>query len=319
MINYETTRKMRCACLLLVVLISCNQASDHDANIDYLGRKPPGENAVLFAPGIISTSSFEHSAPSFSPDGQTVLWTVMEMPSYQTRILQMDFANGKWSQPYSPTFCDSAANEVYPSFSPDGKDLYFSSSRKISTSDTIVKGNRLWKVRKNSNGWDSPILLDTIVSRGGDYACSVAESGNLYFTFGPFRSPDWNIYRSDMSNKEYARPVKLNFNGAGYEDGPFVAPDESYIIFESKRSESINGSIDLFICFRTKDGQWSEPKNMGPKINSTFDERFSRVSPDGKYLFFGSNRNQTEKQNGFDIFWIDAGIVEKLKNESPSR
>ena len=52
---------------------------------------------------------------------------------------------------------------------------------------------------------------------------------------------------------------------------------------------------------------------MGPKINSSFSERFSRVSPDGKYLFFGSNRNQTEKQPGFDIFWIDAGIIEELK------
>ena len=306
---------MRSAFLIFIILISCNQATDHKTIINYLGQKPPGENAELFGPGIISTSLFEHSAPSFSPDGQTVLWTLMEIPSYHTRILQMDFANGKWTQPYSPTFCDSTASEVYPSFSPDGKHLYFSSSRKIDGTDTLVKGNRLWKAKKNSNGWEAPTLVDTVVSKGGEYACSVAENGNLYFTFGPFRSPDWNIYKTELSNNKYSNPVKLSLNGTGYEDGPFIAPDESYIIFESKRTESINGSTDLFICFITKDGQLSEPKNMGSKINSSFDERFSRVSPDGKYLFFGSNRNQTEHQKGFDIFWIDAGIIEKLKKE----
>ena len=115
------------------------------------------------------------------------------------------------------------------------------------------------------------------------------------------------------NNSKYSKPTKLNFNGNGYEDGPFVAPDESYIIFESQRPESVNGSIDLFICFKNKDGEWNKPKNMGPKINTSFSERFSRVSPDGKYLFFGSNRNQTAPQQGFDLYWIDAGIIEELK------
>ena len=62
-----------------------------------------------------------------------------------------------------------------------------------------------------------------------------------------------------------------------------------------------------------------QTKNMGSKINSSSFERFARVSPDGKYLFFGSNRNQTEMQRGFDIFWIDAGIIEELKRDSDSR
>ena len=59
-------------------------------------------------------------------------------------------------------------------------------------------------------------------------------------------------------------------------------------------------------------------KNMGSKINTSSFERFARVSPDGKYLFFGSNRNQTEKQPGFDIFWIDAGLIEELKSDTDS-
>ena len=304
--------------IFAVMIVACNQGSDQKVVIDYFGQKPPVGNAELFAPGIISTNSFEHSAPSFSPDGKTVLWTIMRMPAYHTIILEMNYENGKWSQPHSPSFSDSSVNEVYPSFSPDGKQLYFSSSRKSSINDTSVKGNRLWKVEKIKNGWSTPLLLDTLVSKGGEYASSLAENGNLYFTFGPHRSPDWNIHKAEKNKDKYSTPTILNFNSTGYEDGPFVAPDESYIIFESQRPESSNGSTDLFICFKNKEGQWSKPKNMGPKINSLFSERFCRVSPDGKYLFFGSNRNQTEQQQDFDIFWIDAGIIKELKKEGVS-
>ncbi len=310
---------MKLMILIFAVMISaCNQNSAQKVVIDYFGQKPPVENAKLFAPGIISTSSFEHSTPSFSPDGKTVLWTIMRMPGYHTIILEMKYENGKWSPPHSPSFGDSTANEVYPSFSPGGKHLYFSSSRMASTTDTSIKGNRLWKVQRTCDGWGTPILLDTLISKGGEYASSIAENGNLYFTFGPHRSPDWNIYSAENNNNKYSQPTLLNFNSPGYEDGPFIAPDESHIIFESQRPESISGSIDLFICFKNKDGQWDKPKNMGPKINSSFSERFCRVSPDGKYLFFGSNRNQTEQQQGFDIFWIDAGIIEELRKAGDS-
>jgi Tol biopolymer transport system component len=302
--------------IFVVTIFSCSQANKEEITIDYCGQKPPGENAELFAPGIISTNAFEHSAPAFSPDGKTVLWSIMKMPSYHMSILEMNYVIGKWSSPHSPSFSDSTANDVYPCFSTDGKQLYFSSNRMATINDTSVKGNRIWKVEKNENGWGTPTLLDTPVSKGGEYASSIAENGNLYFTFGPHRSPDWNIHKSEKDNNKYSSPIILNFNSTGYEDGPCVAPDESYIIFESQRPESIDSSIDLFICFKKKDGQWSKPKNMGPKINSSSSERFSRVSPDGKYLFFGSNRNQLEKQTGFDIFWIGAKIIEELKKDT---
>jgi hypothetical protein len=51
--------------------------------------------------------------------------------------------------------------------------------------------------------------------------------------------------------------------------------------------------------------------NMGPRINTASAERFARVSPDGKYLFFGRNIGQ-----GFDIYWISANIIADLKSNA---
>ena len=115
------------AIVMWVLSLSCKQKN---AGINYLGQNPPGVTAELFSPGLISTDSMEHSSPAFSPDGKVVLWTVLNQ-SYRASMMEMNFENGKWSTPHRPTFADSTADDYYPSFSPDGKKLYFSSRRRV--------------------------------------------------------------------------------------------------------------------------------------------------------------------------------------------
>src|SRR5688572_31500566 len=115
-------------CLLSAFLFHCS--STNKESINYFDQELPGLSAQLFAPGLISTDSFEHSSPAFSPDGDVVLWTVVNK-SYHAYMLEMRFRNGKWSKPYPPSFADSTADDYYPCFSPDGKKLYFSSRRKV--------------------------------------------------------------------------------------------------------------------------------------------------------------------------------------------
>ena len=79
---------------------------------------------------------------------------------------------------------------------------------------------------------------------------------------------------------------------------------------------AIAGSIDLYICFRDKGGRWTMPVNMGPKINSASSERFARLSPDGKYLFFGSTRTRSSEHWGFDMYWIDASVIDELRKDA---
>lgn len=315
--SYCTSRRSpsMLAIVGIVILFSCAE-KEKVPDINYLGQTPPGMEAKLFAPGLITTNAYEHSAPAFSPDGSIVLWTVVDK-NYRASMMQMKYEQGKWSSPARPSFVDSTADDYYPSFSSDGKKLYFGSRRKapLGYPGTDM---RFWEVERNEGDWKEPVPFDTIVSKGKEFAHSIAKNGTFYFSVAPVEGRNMNIQKAEMENGHYTKPVVLPFsiNSVDYEDGPYIAPDESFLIMESQRPEGIEGSLDLYISFKIDDDHWTVPVNMGPTINSAFSERFARLSPDGKYLFFGSSRNQSADNVGFDIYWIDAKVIDALRNEA---
>lgn len=309
--NFRTPVYAFAVFVLPVLFLNC--ASENFKPINYLDQKAPGLTAEVFAPGVVTTDFFEHSAPAFSPDGSVVLWTVVNK-HYRAYLLEMKYQNGKWSAPARPSFADSTADDYYPSFSPDGEKLYFSSRRKL-PGDHENGDIRIWEVERIQDEWKNPVPFDTTVSRGHEFAHSISRNGTLYFSTSLGGGANWNILKSERVNNAYLKPVLLPYsiNSVNFEDGVFIAPDESFLIFDSQRPEGIGGSIDLYISFRNRNKGWSIPVNMGSKINSAFSERFVKLSPDGKYLFFGSNRNQSDKNWGFDIYWIDARVLDELR------
>lgn len=93
------------------------------------------------------------------------------------------------------------------------------------------------------------------------------------------------------------------------ETEPYMAPDESYLIFTSKNRPGGYGGWDLWICFHQPDRSWTEPTNMGPKINTAEDEYGPRVSPYGNFLLFTrENRGKT-----MDIYWVGIGVVDTCR------
>src|SRR5215212_7411832 len=102
--------------LIVLPLLLSAQHNEKELKGKYLGQEPPGKIPQIFAPGIVSTDAYEHSAPAFSPEGNTVLWTVIAQhkPSY---LLEMKLENGVWTQPAKPSFTDTTADDIYPAFS----------------------------------------------------------------------------------------------------------------------------------------------------------------------------------------------------------
>ena len=165
-----------------------------------------------------------------------------------------------------------------------------------------------------STGWAEPIkLAPPVNSPDIDTYPSLTDDGTLYFFSdqeGGFGSHD--IYRSPLIDGKHTTIENLGpvINTEHEELDPFIAPDESYLIFCSRTLEGFGG-FDLYVTFQKGDGTWTKPVNMGEGINTSAYDWVPYVTPDGKYFFFNSTRS-----GSWDIYWVDARIIEELKPET---
>lgn len=278
---------------------------------EYLGMKKPGLEPEIFAPGIVSSILTEHSSAIFSPDGKEVYWSPIFINPVTRRILFMKLEDGQWTPPQPASF----STQFYcsnPAISSDGKKLFFYSRRPSEKKGEILSG--IWFVERQDNQWSEPQRLDLLVDlEGVMWSVSASEDGTLFF--GSTREGGKgmsDIYQSKFVNGKYDKPQNLGhpLNTEFSEGTPVFAPDGSYFIFSGDIRKDGFGGADLSICFRKEDGTWTEAINMGAKINTSSHEPWVSISPDGKYIFFGSFKNG----NG-DIYWIDAKIIDELKPE----
>jgi len=116
---------------------------------------------------------------------------------------------------------------------------------------------------------------------------SFADNGNIYFC-SMDKNNDSDIYLSEYKNGSYLPLVPLSFNDKKISDfDPVVSTDERFIIFTSNSRKGL-GLSDLWVSFK-KDGKWTEPVNMGDKVNSRAIEGNPCLSRDNKTLYFSSS------------------------------
>lgn len=276
-----------------------------------MGQTPPGDTPVVFAPGIVSTVYMEHSALTFSPDGNEVFWHVakgfISAPDLLISPKTMKRIGDRWTAPGDSRYGGA------PSFSPDGKRLYFSSLWPEKKADGP------YFVERQGSGWSEPRNMG-LVARFPElkaiHGPTITRDGTLYFagdTAGLGRIGDHVLYRARLLNGEHTKPESLprciNLPRS-WNYSPFIAPDESYLLFSSNRPGSLDDQGDLYVSFHElSTDSWSEPVNLGEPINTQGQESSPGLSPDGKYLFFTGP--STGRQA--DIFWVSADIIERLK------
>lgn len=90
--------------------------------------------------------------------------------------------------------------------------------------------------------------------------------------------------RADQPAESLGRDV----NEGRYTIEAFIAPDESFVLLGSFAGDSL-GNADLYVAYN-ENGVWSKPVNFGPSINSKARDYSPRISPDGMYLLFSSER-----------------------------
>jgi Tol biopolymer transport system component len=258
---------------------------------DVAGPKP---EPTVFAEGIISTGDYD-SHPAFTPDGKT-LYFLRSDPNFSFwTILVSRFENGRWRTPQVAPF-SGQYSDADPFITSDGSRLYFISNRPVAGKSKPDLD--IWMMEKTERGWSEPKNPGApINSSGNEWYPTLAANGTIYFGSdregGKGRT---DIYRARLVNGAYTQAENLGdaVNSKLNEFEPLIAPDESYMIFMAGGRADGHGGFDLYITYN-RNGEWTNPTNLGDQINTSGNEYSPTISPDKKYFFWTSARSFAEK------------------------
>src|SRR3569623_823151 len=170
--------------------------------------------AALLGPGVISTGLQETSA-SLSPDGGTVYFMRSDFGEKDDTILVSYQRNGRWSAPEVTGF-SGQWHDSEPTFSPDGRRLYFVSNRpprpgaapvEASMNGHHFAGTQLWYVERQADGRrGAPVHVEGELNDGAMiYNPSVAANGDIYFS-AP-RADSGKAYQNYVARRTAHRPA----------------------------------------------------------------------------------------------------------------
>ncbi|HSG27003.1 MAG TPA: hypothetical protein VLA34_00890 [Candidatus Krumholzibacterium sp.] len=286
----------------LMVLSSCG-GGDGTRRGEWMGMKPPGLVPEVFAPGVVSTGENELNA-TFTPDGNEFYFARRMADKKYSIFVSKRKEDGSWTVPEVASF-SGTYSEADPFVSPDGRKLFYISRRPR---DGYGPPHDIFILERRGDGWSEPIdpgpPLNTPTN---EIYPTVASDGTLYYVaelYGGEGRRD--VYRMEYVDGKYegpelvGPPVSSNFD----EGDPYIAPDESYIIFVSVGRPGGFGSGDLYVSFADGHGGWTEPANLGESVNSEGYDYTPVVTHDGRYLFFTRSN---------DVYWVDAKIIEDLR------
>jgi hypothetical protein len=307
---------------------------------DYLGQSPPGGEPRLFAPGLVSTGLSERDV-TITPDGNEIYFGAALGRYRFTTVMVVRRVAGGWTTPEVAPFAGNPADlDLEAALSPDGKRLMFLSNRP-NPPLRLERNEDIWVVDRVGGGWGPARNLGAPVnSEHKEYFPSLTRTGTLYFTREDATTGDSSIFRSRLVDGAYGVPERLPdvVNSGTARFNAFIAPDESLLLYCMIGRKDSLGGIDAYVSFRSAADAWSEPVNLGPRINTVGSEEHSlSLSPDGRFLFFMAARVADPKElfggrlswqgmqrlvgapgNGSsDIWWIDASFVQALRPKVP--
>jgi hypothetical protein len=275
-----------------------DQGAGSETGSSYLGQAPPGMTPELFAPGVISTDGREF-AISFSPDGLECFFTM----SLETNTLMVTREiGGEWTEPRVASF-SGRYFDFEPLFVPAGNRVYFGSRRPFEGSGDPIDIHQ-WYMERTATGWSEPKPTESPFRERFVMYLTHAANGNAYFT------GDDGIYVSRFVDGVYQDPERLghNINYLPWAAHPYVAPDESYLLYDA---QPVEGNADLFVSFRKEDGGWSRSVSLGDRFNTEEEDLAPFVTYDGRYLFF----SRLTETSG-DIYWVDATVIQEHREEA---
>ncbi|MFO7829355.1 MAG: hypothetical protein R6V23_12085, partial [Bacteroidales bacterium] len=191
-------------------------------------------------------------------------------------------------------------------FSGDGNTVVFTSYTRNYIDIYISK--------KNGNNWSSPKNITNQVSKKYylKTSCLSYDGDELFLVTD---DPDDNdIFASYLEGSKWTNAKKLHktiSHKKSNETHACISKDGTTLYFTSDKDGSIGG-LDIYKSTRDEKGKWSDPVNLGPEINTQFNEETPFLSPNGQFLFFSSEGHNSI--GGFDVFYVDLNDPTKVTN-----
>ncbi len=270
---------------------------------------------ALLAPGVVSTGDYD-SHPAFTPDGSE-LYFLKSTPSFDfwTIVVSSRGPRG-WGSPRVAAF-SGRYSDADPFITPDGRQLYFISNRPVEPKPDAPPRNDLdiWMVERAGprEAWGTPRHLpEPVNGPGNEWFPTLASDGTLYFGSdregGKGRTDLWRCRRASDGAYAAAENLGDSLNTPFNEFEPWIAPDQSYLVFMGGGRPESRGGFDLWLSSQ-RDGAWSRPVNLGDRINSSGNELSPHVSFDGRTFYWTSTRSLAPPSVRMD----EAALLRRLR------
>lgn len=254
-------------------------------------------NVQPWTPVGISSPQFESHA-AFDPKNGD-FYFVRSSPQFTGwRIMVSRCTGAKWSAPESPAFAGDGV-EADPYFTPDGRSLYFISSRTVA--GLAGRSLDIWRVdRSDAGSWGTPLRLpEPVNSPGQEWFPRPGPDGWLYFGSnrpGGLGGTDIWRAKADAGGRWTVENLGASVNTAGDDYEPLPAPDGSRMILMADGG--------LYETRKTPTG-WAQRTKLGPEVNVNGSEIGPLFSPSGKSLLFARD---TKGPNSGEFFvWYEHG------------
>lgn len=190
--------------------------------------------------------------------------------------------------------------QYFPVLTADQKTLIFvkrEENEEIMVSQLDSDGN-----------WGNPISISSnINSEFNEGTCTISADGRkLVFTscMGRKGYGSCDLYMSNKVGNEWSVPENLGgkINSTAWDSQPSLSADGRTLYFVSNRSGGF-GQRDIYVSTVDKNGEWMKPVNLGPDINTSFDDISPFIHPNGQRLYFSTNGRLGF--GGFDIYFSE--------------
>lgn len=155
--------------------------------------------------------------------------------------------------------------------------------------------------RSNDSTWNQPIGISSINTNANDAAVALSPDGQTLFSFVSDVKNPGDLYASNLNGTDWSKPEKLNtnINSEFWEGSCSITADGRYLYFASERPGGLGGR-DLYVSEKVN-GEWAPAVNLGPSINTQYNEDAPFIHPDGITLFFSSEGHKSI--GGYDIMY----------------